>query len=73
MSLRVTEHNVIQYHFYEKPTASSVCLQADIALGQNSLVQSLVEEVKQRMLNTSTDMPMAIRCQILDKFMQKII
>ena len=73
MSLRVTEHNVIQYRFYEKPTASSVCFQADTALGQNGLVQSLVEEVKRRMLNTSTVMPTAVRCKILDKFAQKMI
>ena len=30
-------------------SVESVCLQADIALGQNGLVQSLVEEVKRRM------------------------
>ena len=29
MSLRVMANNVIQYRFSKKPTASSVCLQAD--------------------------------------------
>ena len=73
MSLRVNKHNIIQYMFFEKPTSSSVCLQADTALSQNGLVQSLVEEVKRRMLTTSLDIPMQIRCEILDKFAQKMM
>ena len=73
MSLRVTVDNFIQYRFYEIPTTSSVCLQADTVLGKNGLVQSLVEEVKKRMLNISLDMPMSTRCWILDEFAQKLV
>ena len=61
------------YRFYEKPTTSRVCLQPETALGKNGLVQSLVEEVKRRMLNTSNDMPMSTWCRILDEFAQKML
>ena len=35
--LRVTVNNIIEYSFFEKPTAPNRCLQADTALNQNSL------------------------------------
>jgi hypothetical protein len=34
-SLKVDAKNIIHYRFYEKPTASKVCLQESTALGQN--------------------------------------
>ena len=44
MSLKVDNNNQVQYRFFEKPTASKLCLQADTALGQNCFVQSLVQD-----------------------------
>ena len=38
LSLKVDEENTILYCFYEKPTSSEVCLQADTALSQNSIL-----------------------------------
>ena len=43
------KENYIQYKFFEKPTASQLCLQADTALSQNGFVQALVEDIKRRM------------------------
>ena len=48
----VDEENYIWYKFFEKPTASQLCIQADTALSQNGLVQALVEDTKMRMFNT---------------------
>ena len=39
--LRVTVNNIIEYSFYEKPTAPNRCLQADTALNHNSVIRSL--------------------------------
>ena len=38
MNLMVDEENYIQYKFFEKPTTSQLCLQADTTLSQNGLV-----------------------------------
>ena len=73
MSLYIDNNNMILYRFYEKPTTSDVCLQADTALSQNTIVQSLVEDVKRRMLNTSELVGDSVRCKILDKFAQKML
>ena len=50
-----------------------MCLQSDTALSQNGLVQSLVEDVKRRLLTTSEDVPDRVRCNILDAFAQKML
>jgi hypothetical protein len=46
--IQITKANLVEYTFFEKPTASEVCLQADTALNQNTLVQSLSNEVARR-------------------------
>ena len=57
MSMKVRGDNIILYKFFEKPTSSKLCLQSGNALSQNGLVQSLVEDVKRRLLTTSEDVP----------------
>jgi hypothetical protein len=37
--IRVNSENIIEYSFYEKPTASNRCLQADTALNHNYLIR----------------------------------
>ena len=37
--VRVNSKNIIEYSFYEKPTASNRCLQADTALNHNYLIR----------------------------------
>ena len=71
--MKVRGDNIILYKFFEKPTSSKLCLQSGTALSQNGLVQSLVEDVKRRLLTTSEDVPDSIRCTILDEFGQKML
>ena len=73
LSLKVDEMNQVQYQFFEKPTASKMCLQSDTALSQNCLVQSLVQDVIRRMLNCSSHTTPATRREVIDKFGQKMI
>ena len=72
ISMHMNSENQLQYRFFEKPTASKVCLQADTALSQNCLVQSLVQDIIRRMLNCSSHTDIETRCQIIDKFAQKM-
>ena len=47
--IRVNRDNIIEYSFFEKPTASNRCLQADTALNQNCLIRLLSNEVMRRL------------------------
>ena len=71
--LRVTINNIIEYSFYEKPTAPNRCLQADTALNQNSLIRSLSNEVGRRLDSFSETVPMDARISALDRFSQKLL
>ena len=50
-----------------------MCLQADTALAQNGLVQSLVHDVMRMMLNCSSHIPIVSRREVIDKFGQKMV
>ena len=71
--MRVTATNQIEYRFFEKPTSSKMCLQADTALAQNGLVQYLVQDVMRRMLNCSSHIPIVSRREVIDNFGQKMV
>ena len=73
ISLQVDNDNQVQYRFFEKPTPSKLCLQADTALGQNCLVQSLVQDVIRRMLNCSDHISLEYRMEVIDNFGQKML
>ena len=73
LKIRVNEKNLIMYCFFEKPTASQMCLQSDTALGQDSLVQSLVNDVIRRMTNTSELVELEERLAVVDNFGQKML
>ena len=71
--LRVNEQNVIEYSFYEKPTAPNRCLQSETALNQNSLIRCLGNEVGRRLDSFSGTVPLRERVAALDRFSQKLL
>jgi hypothetical protein len=71
--IRVTERNMIEYSFYEKPTAPNRGLQADTALNQNSLMRSLSNEVGRRLDSFSETVALRERVAALDQFSQKLL
>ena len=73
LNIKVDDDGEIVYKFYEKPTSSQVCLQADTAMAQNGLVQALVEDTKRRLYNTSSKIDMASKVEMLDKWAQKMV
>ena len=70
--LRVNAKNIIEYAFYEKPTASNRCLQADTALNHNCLIRSLSNEVMRRMDSFSSSVGIKERVIELDRFSQNM-
>ena len=70
--MRVNAENIIEYSFFEKPTASNRCLQEDTALNHNSLIMSLSNEVGRRLDNCSPSIPIQDKVEILDEFSQKL-
>jgi hypothetical protein len=70
--IRVNSKNIIEYSFYEKPTASNRCLQADTALNHNCLIRSLSNEVMRRLDSFSSSVGIEERIMELDKFSQKM-
>ena len=73
ISLKVDGENIVLYRFFEKPTTSQVCLQANTALSQNGIVQALVEDTKRRLLNTSSKVSDSVKREIMDKWAQKML
>ena len=71
--MRMTVDNIIEYSFFEKPTASNRCLQEDTALNHNSLIMSLSNEVGRRLDNFSSTVPVQDKVEALDVFSQKMI
>jgi hypothetical protein len=71
--LRVNSNNIIEYSFFEKPTASNRCLQADTALNHNSLIRSLGNEVGKRKDSISATVGNEERVAAQERFSQKII
>ena len=70
--LKVTADNMVQYRFYEKPTNPNTVLHMRTAMAEDSKIRSLSNEVIRRLLNTSEDVPDSVRCEILDRFAQKL-
>jgi hypothetical protein len=50
------KNNIEKYTFFTKPIASDICHQAETALNQNTLVQSLSNEVARRLDKISNTM-----------------
>ena len=71
--IRVCQDNIIQYCFYEKPTAPNRCLQAETALNHNSMMKSLANEVERRMDMISASVPLKERVAVINTFSQKLI
>ena len=71
--LRVNEQNIIEYSFYDKPTAPNRCLQPETALNQNCLIRCLGNEVGRRLDSFSETVALRERVAALDRFSQKLL
>ena len=71
-SLRVTPENKIQYKFYEKPEGAKSTVQMRSAMGENSKYQILSQEMIRRLLNTSEELEVEHKQEIVDKYAEKL-
>ena len=65
--------NSVNYRLFEKPSSSQVSLQEDTTLSRNSLVQSVAEDTKRRLMNNSRKVPDSVKVEMMDKWAQKLI
>ena len=73
LKLKVDDANQVMYSFFEKPTGSDKCLQAETALNHNRLIRSLANEVMRRLANMSKHIHQKEKISVLDTFSQKMI
>ena len=70
--IRVTEQNIVDYNFYEKPMASNMCIQKKSAMEENSKMKTLANDLTRRLLNTSERLSMDERIKVVDDYSQKL-
>ena len=67
------EGKKLMYEFYEKPMSAKTVIRRNSALSENTKVASLSQDLIRRMKNTSLDLPIAARVQIVDEFSSKLL
>ena len=67
------EKGKILYKFYSKPMAKRTLIMKTSALGENSKIASLTQEVVRRSKNTSEDVCMDKRVEILDEYHRRLM
>ena len=64
--------NKLNFQFFEKPTTSRYCVMEKSAMGDQSKISILTQEVNRRLANTSEDQPQHVRDRILNDFVDKM-
>ena len=67
------ENELSLYKFYEKPMTNKRVLSRQTAMGENSKIASLTQEVIRRCRNTCHLLPQNIKNEILDQFAIKLV
>ena len=70
-SLKVGDNNVIKFKFYEKPVGAEQTVQQRSAMGEDSKVQILSNDLIRRLSNCSVDIGAEEKRRIVDKYGQK--
>ena len=65
---QVSDDGVIDYKFFKKPMSNNIALQFGTALPSSTIFSSLRQEVTRRMLNTSLNVDMKERVQIIEDY-----
>ena len=70
--LRVTGSNQVLHGFYEKPTNSNVTIQRRTAMGEDSKIQILSNDLIRRLKNSSEELGEGAKVEIVDNYTQKL-
>ena len=71
--LRVDGSNQILYDFYEKPTSSNMTVQRRTAMGEDSKMQVLSNDLIRRLMNSSGELDQGAKVKIVDDYSQKLV
>ena len=72
LKAKLTGENKMTYQFFEKPTTSKYCVMREAAMGEQSKIAILSQEVNRRLLNTCEEEPQEVRDQVLNNFNAKL-
>ena len=72
MKLRVSGSNMVLHSFYEKPTNSNVTIQRRTAMGEDSKIQILSNDLVRRLKNSSEELGNGAKVEIVDNYTQKL-
>ena len=67
------EKRRIMYKFWEKPMATKSVIHRESVLSENSKISSLSQEIMRRMKNTSEDVHMKERIEVVDQYCRKLL
>ena len=67
-SLRVGSNNIVEYQYYKKPTTTNTTVRMTTAMGENSKLQCLSNDLVRRLLNTKEELPSQYREQVIDQY-----
>ena len=73
MSVMVTNKNEIVYRQYEKEVSSKRTVQKTSAMGENTKVQILSQDMIRRLLNTSESLGAGAKEKVVDDYSQKLM
>ena len=71
-SFKVNQDNRVLYKFYEKPTCSNLTAQQRTAMGEDSKVQILSNDLIRRLKNNSEDLGAGAKRKIVDQYAKKL-
>ena len=72
-SLVVSNNNMVNYRYFEKPTTTNTTLRSTTAMEENSKMQCLANDLVRRLLNTKAELPSSVREEVVDKYGMKIL
>ena len=72
-TMRVGPDNVVQYKYYEKPTTINTTLLKNTAIGENSKIKCLSNDLTRRLLNTREELPSRFRAQVVDQYATQLL
>ena len=73
IQIRVESNGLLTYKHFTKPTNNNILLQKGTALSDETVFSSLRQELIRRMKNTSMDIDLDTRIEIIEEFIQILV
>ena len=73
VSIKVNDRNTVDYRYFEKPTTTNTTVRERSAMGENSKIQCLSNDLVRRLMNTKEELPASYRAEVVDKYGIKLM